>query len=225
MVIKTPLPDKHTGKRTDRARSDQDKQARKQVILQTALTLWQHTDYASITMSQVATQTCLAKGTLYLYFPTKEELFLALLDDLLLDWFTEANTALEGIEGAAQVAHILNQSLKNRLDMVRLLSILSTVLEQNSSLEAVTQFKLNLAQRTHTTATLLERALNLTSGQGIRLILHFNALVIGLYQMSRPVVGISDNPQFAALHVDFMLELEVAVRALLGGREGEKKIA
>jgi AcrR family transcriptional regulator len=225
MVIKAPIADKDTEKgtpkstvkRTDRARSDQDKQARKRVILQTALNLWQHIDYASITMSQVAAQASLAKGTLYLYFPTKEELFLALLDDLLLDWFAEVNRALEGIEGTVQVAQALIQSLKNREEMVRLLSILSTVLEQNSSLEAARQFKLNLFQHTRLTGTLLERALDLPTGQGIRLILHFNAITIGLFQMSRPVAGISDDPQFAPLKVDFLLELEVAVRALLGG--------
>jgi AcrR family transcriptional regulator len=66
MVIKT------------RARSGADKLERRMQILETTLQLWGHTDYAKLTMSQVAAALNLAKGTLYLYFPSKEELFLAI---------------------------------------------------------------------------------------------------------------------------------------------------
>jgi AcrR family transcriptional regulator len=62
-----------------RARNDEDKQVRRAEILTQAAALLGKHPYARITMSQVAAGSGLAKGTLYLYFRSKEELFLALL--------------------------------------------------------------------------------------------------------------------------------------------------
>ena len=153
MVIKEP-------KRKDRARSSEDKQLRRASILKVTLELWRETDYGSVTMSSVAQRADLAKGTLYLYFPTKEELFLALLDSLLERWFEQVSAKLERVD-SAQLAEILVRSLEGFEDMVRLLSILSSVLENNSSQAAVLEFKTHLASQSLGTGQILERILTL----------------------------------------------------------------
>ena len=61
-----------------RARNTEDKQQRRQAILDVAWALFQETSYAAVTMNGVAERAGLAKGTMYLYFKTKEELFLTL---------------------------------------------------------------------------------------------------------------------------------------------------
>ncbi len=61
-----------------RARSDDEKEARKAAILAAAREMIAESGFDGVTMSGLAKRAGLAKGTLYLYVRTKEELFLLL---------------------------------------------------------------------------------------------------------------------------------------------------
>ena len=76
-----------------RARSDDAKRARRQFILATADQLLRHEGFDSFTMNKLAAAADLAKGTLYLYFSTREELVLALYTDLHDGWMNRFITA------------------------------------------------------------------------------------------------------------------------------------
>ena len=69
-----------------RARSDDAKRVRRQFILATADQLLRHEGFDAFTMNKLAVATGFAKGTLYLYFATREELVLALYTDLHDGW-------------------------------------------------------------------------------------------------------------------------------------------
>lgn len=62
-----------------RARSMQDKHEKRHHIIVTALNVFKTHDYQKITMNLIAQKSKIAKGTLYIYFQTKEELFLNIL--------------------------------------------------------------------------------------------------------------------------------------------------
>ena len=102
-----------------RARNDEDKQARRAAILTEAGTLLLEHAYGRITMAQVAAACGLAKGTLYLYFRSKEELFLALLERELLEWFASLRDRLERI--AEVDAEVLGREFATSLEHRRLL--------------------------------------------------------------------------------------------------------
>ena len=69
-----------------RARSPAAKQARRHFILTTAEQILRDNGFDAFTMNSLATTTGLAKGTLYLYFSSREELVLALYLHLNDDW-------------------------------------------------------------------------------------------------------------------------------------------
>ena len=69
-----------------RARSYDAKRARRQFILATADQLLRLDGLDAFTMNKLAAAADLAKGTLYLYFTTREELMLALYTDLHDGW-------------------------------------------------------------------------------------------------------------------------------------------
>ncbi len=69
-----------------RARSDDAKWARRQFILAKADQLLRQEGFDAFTMNKLAATTDLAKGTLYLYFVTREELVLALYTNLHDGW-------------------------------------------------------------------------------------------------------------------------------------------
>ena len=69
-----------------RARSDGAKQRRRLAILATSDQLLRADGFDALTMSKLAAACGLAKGTLYLYFATREELMLSLYTDLNEVW-------------------------------------------------------------------------------------------------------------------------------------------
>ena len=66
-----------------RAVTDVQKQARRADILRVAAQRFAVTPYDSLSMADTADQAGVAKGTLYLYFKSKEEMFLAIYTCLL----------------------------------------------------------------------------------------------------------------------------------------------
>jgi len=209
-----------------RARKDEDKEARRRLILKEARALYQATSYAAVKMADVAERAHLAKGTVFLYFPTKEALFLALMEDLLFAWFARLNGLLEQGEGpwtGARLARTVAESLEGEESLTRLLALLQTVLEQNVTVEQVRPFKERLLKAMLHTGAQMERKLGfLKEGDGPRFFIYLHALVTGLRQMAdvapvtREVLAL---PHMAPMNVDFTPELTAALTALLRGLE------
>ena len=69
-----------------RARSAEQKALRRRAVLEAAETYFLEVGYEAFSMSKLAKHIGLAKGTLYLYFQTREELFLTLYEQSLIRW-------------------------------------------------------------------------------------------------------------------------------------------
>jgi AcrR family transcriptional regulator len=218
----------NTAKRVmpQRARKEEDKEARRRQLLDAALELYRATSYDEVKMADVAERAALAKGTVFLYFPTKEALFLALLEDLLFAWFQKLEGLLSHTEGrwtGPRVARTVAESLEGEDTLTRLLALLQTVLEQNVTVEQVRGFKERLLEAMGRLGTLLEQRLAfLKPGEGGRFFIHLHALVTGLRQLAdvAPVTReVMDLPHMAPLRVDFTHELTDSLTTLLRGLE------
>lgn len=208
-----------------RARKDEDKEARRRLLLDEAQRILARTPYAEVRLAEVAEAAGLAKGTLFLYFPTKEALFLALLDEGLAAWFAKLEARLAeggGRWGAERVARAVTDTLEGEEVLERLLPLLNTVLEHNVERAQVDGFKRRLAGHLTRAGALLEKRLPaLGAGEGARVLLHVNALVTGLRQMAdeAPVVRqvLDAVPELAPLRIDFTRELSFALTLYLRG--------
>ena len=69
-----------------RARSAEQKAARRQRVLDDAESYFLEVGYEAFSLTQLAKRADVVKGTLYLYFQTKEELFLTLYEQSLERW-------------------------------------------------------------------------------------------------------------------------------------------
>jgi AcrR family transcriptional regulator len=210
-----------------RARKEEDKEARRRQLLDAALSLYRATSYHEVKMADVAERAGLAKGTVFIYFPTKEALFLALLEELLFAWFARLEETLVHGEGrwtGARVARTLAESLEGEEMLTRLLARLQTVLEQNVTVEQVRGIKERLLEAVVRAGALVEKRLPfLKPGEGVRFFLHVHALVVGLRQMAdlAPVARAvhAAAPHLEPLRVDFTRELTEALGGLLRGLE------
>jgi len=208
-----------------RARKDEDKAARRRAILVVASRLLGRQQYHRITMAEVARRCSLAKGTLYLYFRSKEELFLAALEEELAQWFDALAVELARLEpgpdAPERFAATVTRTLVSRETLADLLSLLHTVLEQNIDLETALAFKRMAAQRIREGAAIVEHAVpGLPEGTGVRVLLRLHALLVGLRQMADPAPVVAEvlaRPELELLRVDFETELSAVLAAMVRG--------
>lgn len=206
-----------------RARDAESKEARRVALLNAACALFETQSFAQVTMGEISAAAGLAKGTAYLYFTTKEALFLALLAQELEVWFNVlAEAPLRPSKDAPDVvAALFAESLSERPTLVRLLGLLHLTLEQNVSAELVLPFKLRLAERMAEVGARIEAVLpQLSPGDGVRLFLRAHALVVGLGQMSQvkpDLDALLAKPELCHLKVEWAPELRACLAAMLRG--------
>ena len=207
-----------------RARKDEDKLQRRQAILDAGEKLFASTSFSKLTMNDVADEAGVAKGTVYLYFPTKEGLFLDLLQERMLGWVEDFDRRLLKARAewsADRLVKALADSLEGREALVRMLTMQGTILEHNVSVERVRAFKIQLLQLVSRTAThLAERVPFLTFPLAMRVLIHVHAVVVGLGQMAFPAEvtrEVCEDEALRLFKIDFRKEFTFATRAMLRG--------
>ncbi len=167
-----------------RARSTEAKDARRAIILRTTRQLFESTDYDAMTMADVARRSRLAKGTVFLYFATKETLFLDLLDELQGEWLAAVHEAVALDDKpwpSARLARVLTDSLAERPSLLRLMPIAATVLLPRVPALRATDFRHKLLRRFFGIGSLVEQRLGLArAGDGVQVLQFAQAMIVGL---------------------------------------------
>jgi AcrR family transcriptional regulator len=212
-----------------RARQDDDKRRRRRDILDAAWALLLVMPYPEVTMAAVAGWAGLAKGTVFLYFRTKESLFLALAGERLAAWFADLDADLDFQEtcDARRLAAVVCGTLGRHPGLTRLLAVLHGVLEHNVDHDTARAFKQRLLGHVTRTGGLLERTCPFLAPEaggvgGAVLLLRVHALAIGIAQMADPppvVQSILGEPGMEVFRVQAGPMLEETIAALLAGME------
>lgn len=213
-----------------RAVSQQQKAIRRQAILAEAWQMFQETSYQQVNMAEVAKRAGIAKGTVYLYFKTKEELFLALQTQAFEAWFDRVDKALQSIsskDAIGQFIELMGASFDAQPALVRLIAILHTILEQNIDFTTALAFKQMLRERVLQTGSLLEAALPfLRPGEGAQLLLRIHAMAIGFQHLAEPapvVKGVLEKPGLDIFNINFKDEFLTTLSTLLEGLKHTKE--
>ena len=216
--VNEPVP-----KSFQRARSQEAKQVRRDAILDAARRLFEEKSYEGLTVDAVAKTSRIAKGTVYLYFGTKEAIFLELLLGEVESWFAALAEPLEAVRpgDVRAIAELLAGSLGERRTLRRLASLLHQTLEQNVDADTVRSFKLRALDSMAPTAARLERRLpQLSAGDGLKLLLDLHAFVIGVGQMAEPgpvVAKVLEEPALAVFRVEFVPRVRELVEMVMRG--------
>lgn len=201
-----------------RARDGDQKQARKQTLMDAGWKLFlQHGQMPSV--SQVVQSAGLAKGTFYIYFKTKEELFLELMSGALNEFFQVLNESLgnKDIELEAYVDVFVRKFHKDHM-LIKLGALLAGVLEQNTEEEAVKKFKMNLVCQLKKAANVLhDRFPVIDEHHAARMILRSYSVLLGVAQLipSSPTqTRLMQDPALSVLALDFGEEAKAILQAL-----------
>ena len=207
---------------TRRARSDEDKLARRAEILDAARQVFDGGEIDAFTMDDVAVALELAKGTLYRYFPTRESLLLALADDEYQQWFARVDKALVASDlNASHVgafAQLLVDQTLSQPRFLRLAALVPSVLERNVPYETAREYKCNVVQRGRQTAALLAQRLGVSEHRATQLLIHLQAAATGLHHAANPapiIVQVMADPLFPGRRTDLRTELLHSARALV----------
>ncbi len=208
-----------------RARQPEQKDQRRDQIMDVARSAFDEKGWDGFTMSLLAQRAGLAKGTAYRYYTTKEALFLDLLIAELESWLAEIGAELDRLEHAApsrrasRLCQAIALQLGARPRLRKLLSLLHAVLERNVGEEAALAFKLRLAELLAAPAAKTETVLAMQRGEGLRFFLRAHALVVGLSQMAEPSPAIAavldSDSRLSAMKIDFAAELQACLLKLI----------
>ncbi len=169
------------------AHASEEKEGRRRAILDAANALFVAGDGSLPTAAEIASATKLAKGTVYLYFRTKEEIFAALLLEGWSAAMAGLDEVLEGYKGKrsekieALLLHLVAH-LKEHPGLLRLDALGYGVLEKNMELGALRLHKSQFTERLLKAGGRLDRSLRLADGRGVQLRLRTYALTRGLWE-------------------------------------------
>jgi AcrR family transcriptional regulator len=208
---------------TQRALAIEDKEERKQELLDAVEKLYlKHPDRMP-NVSEVADQAGLAKGTVYLYFPTKEDMLLELHQRHVTGFFTALMKVLGGPGplGFDDIFAVTRNHLIRVPGYLALSSHCFAQMERETPFESAVAFKAGVAHTLGSAGAGLERHFpTLGEGGGVRILLHSYGLICGLWQLLHPNERFEKalaRPELAILKRDYEKEIEMALRALWTG--------
>ena len=163
-----------------RARSLEEKSFRRQQILDAASALFAEVGYEGFSVALLASKAGIVKGTLYLYFKTREEVFLALYDQSLNRWSEKFIQQLpESLEDRA-FCELLYETAFGDLLYVPLQARLEKVIEHNVSLDCLLLSKRNFLQEVDRLAAASADVLRLRNEQALEVIKTLGVLIVGV---------------------------------------------
>lgn len=116
---------------------------RREEIINACEQLYQTMSFREITLKEIGTVVPFSRPTIYNYFQTKEEIFLALFEREYERWNKDLAAILDGHEALSKerLAGKIAESLANRTQLLKLLSMNNYDMEANSRIELLTEFK------------------------------------------------------------------------------------
>ena len=117
--------------------------ARKEEIIQACAALNETMSFREITIKEIGAATSFTRTSIYNYFETKEEIFLALLQKEYELWVESMTVTMEQKEAMTrdELARTLAHTLTDRPRLLRLLSMNLYDMEANSRAERLAEFK------------------------------------------------------------------------------------
>ena len=162
-----------------RARSDEQKALRRQAVLTAAETYFLDVGFEAFSMTQLAKKTGLVKGTLYLYFKTREELFLTLYEQSLMRWSQVFISHLSNAMTSRAYARTLFTTAQADGAFLPLLIRLEHVIEHNVSIPRLIKSKQVFKQQVETVAAPTSTSLSLNAAQATEVVKTMGVLLIG----------------------------------------------
>jgi len=213
-----------------RARSEEQREARRQAILGAAAAMLAEMPVAEVTLNELSRRAGLAKSNVLRYFESREAVLLELLDSAWQDWLAQLDAELAGavVAGdpvasrADQLAAAVAASLAARPMLCDLISAQAAVLERNVSPQVAAQYKrASIAGISALGALLLRSVPELGEPDAFRLAGAAVMTTAAVWPHTRPsaamLAAYAADPALAAMRLDFTATLREVLEVLTAG--------
>lgn len=158
--------------------------ARKEEIIQACAKLNETMSFKEITIKEIGAETSFTRTSIYNYFETKEEIFLALLQREYEKWVEDMNAVMEKTETMSrdELARTLARTLTDRPRLLRLLSMNLYDMEAASRPERLADFKVAFGASLQAVERMLEKFVPEMDADARRRFLYaFFPFIYGIY--------------------------------------------
>jgi AcrR family transcriptional regulator len=213
-----------------RARSEEQREARRQAILGAAAAMLAEMPVAEVTLNELSRRAGLAKSNVLRYFESREAVLLELLDSAWQDWLGQLGAELAGavdagapvVSRADQLAAAVAASLAARPMLCDLISAQAAVLERNVSPQVAAQYKrASIAGISALGALLLRSVPELGESHAFRLAGAAVMTTAALWPHTQPsaamLAAYAADPALAAMRLDFTATLREVLEVLTAG--------
>jgi AcrR family transcriptional regulator len=212
-----------------RARSEEQREVRRRVILDTAAAMLDEMPVAELSLNELSRRVGLAKSNVLRYFESREAVLLELMDVFLGSWLTGLTDELAaGVEPqaspevrAGQLAEILSRSLAEQTVLCDLFGAQGGVLEHNVSVEVIKQHKRSALAKLSAMSDLMRRYLP-ELGDNAQMFCMMSLVFAGGLSTYVPppaslLAAYAEEPDLGALHLELRDALQFAFMSTLVG--------
>ena len=205
-----------------RATAPEAKSERRAAILQAAVDLLREAPLGVFSVDTLAQRAGLAKGTVYLYFGTREEVLLAVHAERAQILFDVLEHALAAPRANARgIARAVIRHLKMHPEFLPLAANCRGMLETNIGVETAVEFKRAIGARLAQLGARVELMYpQLARGRGVTLLMASYGLMLGLWQIADPPECLAASmalPEMRVFRIDFETQLGTALMNLWEG--------
>ena len=213
-----------------RARSEEQRETRRQAILGAAAAMLAEMPVAEVTLNELSRRAGLAKSNVLRYFESREAVLLELLDSAWQDWLVQLDKDLaDAVDATAppagradQLAAAVAASLASRPMLCDLISAQAAVLERNVSPQVAAEYKrASIAGITALGGLVLRCVPELGEPDAFRLAGVAVMTTAALWPHTQPsaamLAAYAADPALAAMRLDFTATLREVLEVMIAG--------
>ena len=197
-------------------------EARREEIINACEKLYQTMSFKEITIKEIGNATSFTRTSIYNYFQTKEEIFLALLKREYELWIASLKRSMEQVKTMTkdEFASMLAHSLQNRAQLLKIMSMNHYDMETGSRPEHLKEFKVAYGESIRTVMACLHQYFpDMDVAQKQNFIYTFFPFMFGIYPYTYVTEKQRTAMEEAGINYVFMSIYEITfncVRKLLG---------
>ena len=195
---------------------------RKEEVINACEKLYQKLDFKDINIKLIGSEISVGRTSIYNYFQTKEEIFLALLEREYLKWNEDLSILLLKNEKLSKEDFIdkITNSLLKRKTLLKLISMNMFEMEANSRVESITHFKLAFKESISLLEQCLCKFFNIKEDRAEEITFTILPFLVGIYPYTSLTDKMKEAIHKANLEYKFYTDKEMikmGLEKILGG--------
>lgn len=191
---------------------------RKKEIIDACKKLYQTTNFNDVTIKSISDEVSFSRASIYNYFQTKEEIFLAFLKREYGKWIDDLNYIYEENESLSkeEFADKLTKSIEKREKLLKLISMNMYEIEDNSRLEELVEFKKVYSKAEQTVRKCIDKFFkNMSKDDKDKFIYTFFPFMYGIYPYTEATKKQMDAIKKAKVDIKYLSIYEITYNGIL----------